>query len=56
MDQNAGGQRAAGKPRPAKDQADGNQQQKRAERPGGLFGMHEGKGNAGGDGAEDHCE
>jgi len=44
MDQHAGGERAGGEACPAKDQAYADEQQKRAERPAGLVGVHEGEG------------
>ena len=47
VDEDAGSERAGGQAGPAEDQADTDQQQKWTERPGGLFGVHQGEGNAG---------
>src|SRR5271157_406891 len=54
VDQDAGGQRAGAEARPAEDQADANEQEEWAEGMGGLLGVHQGEGNAGDDGGNNH--
>lgn len=54
MDQDAGRQRACAEASPAEHKTHADEQQERPKRPGGLFGVHEREGDAGGDGAEDY--
>src|SRR6478752_6135902 len=55
VDHGAGCEGSSAKADCTEDEADKNEQEKGAEGPTGLRAVHEGEGNAGKQGTEDHC-
>jgi len=55
VDDGAGGQGTCGETDPAEDEADKDQKEEWAERPGGLEAVHQSEREAGDHGADDHC-